>query len=66
MEEFTQDEILMMDWAVYNEILRYIRQDLSKLSAKEKYRYENLQSLRKKITNFVEDRAIVRAFSSDG
>tara|TARA_R110002074_G_scaffold144322_9_gene291847 strand:+ start:731 stop:937 length:207 start_codon:yes stop_codon:yes gene_type:complete len=57
LERLTKEEVLMMDWAVYNEILRYVRQDPSTLSPRQQFKYKNLQSLRQKITNFVENSA---------
>jgi hypothetical protein len=56
----------MLDWAVYNEILRYIRQDTSTLSPRHQSRYDHLISLRQKITLWVENRAKNRSFGENG
>jgi hypothetical protein len=61
-ENLSEEELLMLDWAVYNEILRYIRQDISKLSPKQQSRYEHLISLRQKLTLWVENCAKNRSF----
>jgi hypothetical protein len=60
--KLSEEELLMLDWAVYNEILRYIRQDISKLSLKQQSRYNHLTSLRQKITLWVENSAKNRSF----
>jgi len=59
-EELTEDEVLMLDWAVYNEITRYIRQDLSNLTSRQRFKYDNLQSLRQKIMSWAENGAKIR------
>ena len=55
----------MLDWAVYNEIERYIRQDISKLSKRSRWKYENLASLRQKLAIWIENRAKSEAFSEN-
>lgn len=62
----TKEEILMLDWAVYNEIERYIRQDISKLSSRQQFKYKNLTSLRQKLATWVESRAKDEAFDKNG
>jgi len=61
----SEEELLMLDWAVYNEILRYIRQDISTLSPKQQSRYDHLTSLRQKITLWVENGAKNRSFANN-
>ena len=56
----------MLDWAVYNEIERYIRQDISKLSSRQQFKYKNLTSLRQKLATWVESRAKDEAFDKNG
>jgi len=65
-ENLSEEELLMLDWAVYNEILRYIRQDTSTLSPRHQSRYDHLISLRQKITLWVENRAKDRSFGENG
>jgi hypothetical protein len=63
LEELTEGEVLMLDWAVYNEITRYIRQDLSNLTPRQRFKYDNLQSLRQKIMSWAENGAKIRNFT---
>jgi hypothetical protein len=65
-DNLNEEELLMLDWAVYNEIERYIRQDTSKLSERERWKYDNLTSLRQKLATWVENRAKDEAFSKNG
>lgn len=65
-DKLNEEELLMLDWAVYNEIERYIRQDISKLSEKQQFRYSNLTSLRQKLATWIENRAKCEAFSKNG
>ena len=65
-KNLSEEEMLMLDWAVHNEILRYIRQDISKLSPKQRFKYDNLESLRKKIVIWAEQKAINGAFDKNG
>ena len=65
-DNLNEEELLMLDWAVYNEIERYIRQDVTKLSERERWKYENLASLRQKFATWVENRAKCEAFGKNG
>jgi hypothetical protein len=65
-DNLNEEELLMLDWAVYNEILRYIRQDVTTLSPKQQSRYSHLTNLRQKITLWVENRAKNRSFPQNG
>tara|TARA_Y100001938_G_scaffold91444_1_gene125445 strand:+ start:1036 stop:1242 length:207 start_codon:yes stop_codon:yes gene_type:complete len=65
-ENLTDEELLMLDWAVYNEITRYIRQGISSLSPRQRFKYENLESLRQKITLWVEEGVKKRSFAKNG
>lgn len=65
-DNLNEEELLMLDWAVYNEIERYIRQDTSKLSKKDQWKYNNLISLRQKLAIWVENRAKCEVFGKNG
>jgi hypothetical protein len=65
-DNLNEEELLMLDWAVYNEIERYIRQDVTKLSERERWKYDNLTSLRQKFATWVENRAKDEAFDKNG
>tara|TARA_R100000278_G_scaffold77217_1_gene60059 strand:- start:501 stop:707 length:207 start_codon:yes stop_codon:yes gene_type:complete len=65
-DNLNEEELLMLDWAVYNEIERYIRQDTSKLGKKEQWKYNNLISLRQKLAIWVENRAKCEVFGKNG
>jgi len=65
-EKLNEEELLLLDWAVYNEIERYIRQDISKLSEKQRFKYNNLTSLRQKLATWIENRARCEVFSKNG
>lgn len=65
-DNLNEEELLMLDWAVYNEIERYIRQDVTKLSERERWKYDNLTSLRQKLATWVENRAKDEAFGKNG
>ena len=65
-DNLNEEELLMLDWAVYNEIERYIRQDISKLSKREQFKYNNLTSLRQKLATWIENRAKKRSFPQNG
>ena len=65
-DNLNEEELLMLDWAVYNEIERYIRQDISKLSKKEQWKYNNLTNLRQKFATWVENRAKCEVFDKNG
>lgn len=65
-DNLNEEELLMLDWAVYNEIERYIRQDVTKLSERERWKYDNLASLRQKFATWVENRAKDEVFSKNG
>jgi len=65
-DNLNEEELLMLDWAVYNEIERYIRQDVTKLSERERWKYDNLASLRQKFATWVENRAKCEAFGKNG
>ena len=65
-DNLNEEELLMLDWAVYNEIERYIRQDTSKLSKKDQWKYNNLTSLRQKLAIWVENRAKCEVFGKNG
>jgi hypothetical protein len=65
-DNLNEEELLMLDWAVYNEIERYIRQDISKLSKREQFKYNNLTSLRQKLATWIENRAKKRSFPRNG
>ena len=65
-DKLNEEELLMLDWAVYNEIERYIRQDTSKLSKKDQWKYNNLMSLRQKLAIWVENRAKYEVFGKNG
>jgi len=65
-DNLNEEELLMLDWAVYNEIERYIRQDISKLSEREQWKYDHLTSLRQKLATWVENRAKCEVFSKNG
>ena len=65
-DNLNEEELLMLDWAVYNEIERYIRQDVTKLSERERWKYDNLTSLRQKFATWVENRAKDEVFSKNG
>ena len=60
-----EEELLMLDWAVYNEIERYIRQDISKLSKRQRFKYDNLTNLRQKLATWIENRAKIEVFDKD-
>jgi len=65
-DNLNEEELLMLDWAVYNEIERYIRQDTSKLGKKDQWKYNNLISLRQKLAIWVENRAKCEVFGKNG
>lgn len=65
-KNLSEEELLMLDWAVYNEIERYIRQDISKLSERQRFKYDNLTSLRQKLGTWIENRAKCEAFGKNG
>lgn len=65
-DNLNEEELLMLDWAVYNEIERYIRQDVSKLNERARWKYENLASLRQKLATWIEKRAKSEVFSKNG
>jgi hypothetical protein len=65
-DNLNEEELLMLDWAVYNEIERYIRQNTSKLSEREQWKYDNLTSLRQKLATWVENRAKDEVFGKNG
>ena len=65
-DNLNEEELLMLDWAVYNEIERYIRQDISKLNKKQQWKYDNLINLRQKLATWVENRARIRSFPQNG
>ena len=65
-DNLNEEELLMLDWAVYNEIERYIRQDTSKLGKKDQWKYNNLISLRQKLAIWVKNRAKCEVFGKNG
>ena len=64
-DKLNEEELLMLDWAVYNEIERYIRQDISKLSQRQRFKYNNLTSLRQKLATWIENRAKIEVFDKN-
>ena len=64
-DNLNEEELLMLDWAVYNEIERYIRQDISKLSKRQRFKYDNLTNLRQKLATWIENRAKIEVFDKD-
>ena len=64
-DKLNEEELLMLDWAVYNDIERYIRQDISKLSEKQRWKYDNLTSLRQKLATWIENRAKCEVFGKN-
>ena len=64
-DKLNEEELLMLDWAVYNEIERYIRQDISKLSERQRFKYNNLTSLRQKLATWIENRAKIEVFDKN-
>ena len=64
-DKLNEEELLMLDWAVYNEIERYIRQDISKLSERQRFKYNNLTSLRQKLATRIENRAKIEVFDKN-
>jgi hypothetical protein len=64
-DKLNEEELLMLDWAVYNEIERYIRQDISKLSERQRFKYDNLTNLRQKLATWIENRAKIEVFDKN-